>query len=129
MDKEAQKIADFAVNDPIFNQLEKYGCHQRTTANVLDHWVQVVAGTNYKFTVEIETNTGPRCTRKQRKICKDVTVHRPLPGKCYQRLGQKPKKVRRGSGWFLVGTNACDSLTHIDKLMCSQSGKKKNQVK
>ena len=122
--EEIQKIADFAVNHPKF--LPGH-CKQKRKAKVLEHETQIVAGTRYKLDVEVKMRANKECDSEYKVVCKDLRVFKPLPAKCYAFLGQKPKKIRRGSALFLEPTNACDEVDLSD-LSCRVSIGKLNQL-
>ena len=110
------------MNHPQFQSQMVCDVKKNLKANILGHWTQIVAGINYRFHVEVVIKTGPKCDKKRKLSCQNLTVHRPLPGKCYQKLGQKPKKIRKGNSWVLPMTTACDTLAYISELACYITG-------
>ena len=75
---------------------------QQLSAKILDHWTQLVAGENYRFTVEVEVRTEPWCFVKKKITCREVTVHRPL-GRCSD------------------ASEKCYSLTDVSRISCVHS--------
>jgi len=98
VDAEAQQLANFAVSQTNFPLPQNSGCNTNFTVKVVDLSTQVVAGTNYRLTLEVST-----CIPTVSFTCRNVVVFRPLPFACPGPIG------------------SCDSLSSPEKIDCTVS--------
>ena len=54
------------------------GCNKIVLREISDVKTQVVAGTNYIFSMKIETRSGPSCDIKVARTCSDIYIYKPL---------------------------------------------------
>jgi len=59
-------------------------CNHTRLLEVIDVQTQVVAGTNYKLTLKMNTKSGPNCENLDTQVCSDIVAFRPIPVRCYQ---------------------------------------------
>ncbi|CAB4064265.1 DYNLRB [Lepeophtheirus salmonis] len=90
------------VAEEVLDQLASHfgaedGCSLKLE-NITDVKTQVVAGTNYLFSLEISSD-GESCENEV-KICSDVKVYKPLPFACSSRI------------------DTCLSLVESEKILC-----------
>ncbi|XP_040568012.1 uncharacterized protein [Lepeophtheirus salmonis] len=93
------------VAEEVLDQLASHfgaedGCSLKLE-NITDVKTQVVAGTNYLFSLEISSD-GESCENEV-KICSDVKVYKPLPFACSSRI------------------DTCLSLVESEKILCIPS--------
>lgn len=57
-------------------------CQHVQLIDILSVKKQVVAGTNFIFSLKLEARMGPLCQERLDRYCRNVTVYRPLPHEC-----------------------------------------------
>jgi len=83
IDQEALEIADLAAAKltgvPAVTGSQ---CQHAQLLEVVDVQTQVVAGTNYIFTLRMTTKTGSNCENEEVRTCSNIYAFKPLPFAC-----------------------------------------------
>jgi hypothetical protein len=84
MTPKLKKIAATAAKDHLVSvaQVTGVSCEQAQLIEILDVTSQVVAGTNYKFSMKLRAKSGPMCQDARDRYCKNIKIHEPLSFNC-----------------------------------------------
>ncbi len=79
-----KKIAATAAKDHLVSVAQVTGvlCEHAQLIEVIDATSQVVAGTNYKFSMKLRAKSGPMCQDSMDRYCKNIMIHEPLSVNC-----------------------------------------------
>jgi len=61
-----------------YSQLTGGECEHVKLNEILDVKTQVVAGTNYIFSMKLDIKSGPNCETKTQRTCSNIHIHKPL---------------------------------------------------
>jgi len=61
-----------------YSQVTGDECDHVQLRDVIDVKTQVVAGTNYIFTMRLDVKSGPNCQTQSKRVCSNIMVHKPL---------------------------------------------------
>jgi len=90
---------------------------------IIEAHTQVVAGTNYVFSLHLRAKTGPTCKEDLPRFCKNVVIHKPLAFACAPDM--RPMLVMGADGKFeekpSEADDMCLELIREDEMECYET--------